>query len=226
MIWFFFGLLVPEFFLENNFPNSEKLSNFSAMGDAFGGANALFSSLALFMLMFSVYLQKTELEETRKEIRASAQAQAEMADQQKKAISLQVIMPFMDEISSEDMRQAIIYLSDMQRKDEEFKSTYANLLFKRKSNTLSQADEAFLNDIDRARRKFVMIFHRMYKLHCTKVVDKEIVKVVIGADHVYLLLTIIEPLESVIRENYAKAIFDFARSLYSDAELTELGRHQ
>jgi hypothetical protein len=225
VIWFFFGLFVPDFFLENNFPNTEKLSHFSAMGDAFGGANALFSSLALFMLMFSVYLQKTELEETRKEIRASAQAQAEMADQQKKAISLQVIMPFMDEISSEDMRQAIIYLSDMQRKDKEFKSTYANLLVKRKSGILSQADEVFLNDIDRARRKFVMIFHRMYKLHCTKVVDEEIVKVVIGPDHVYLLLTIIEPLESVIRENYSKSIFDFARLLYAEDELQTLGKH-
>ena len=70
-----------------------------------------------------------------------------------------------------------------------------------------------------------MIFHRMYKLHCTKVVDEEIVKVVIGPDHVYLLLTIIEPLESVIRENYSKSIFDFARLLYAEDELQTLGKH-
>lgn len=225
VLWYFFGIVVPISLLDFDIPGAERLTLLSSLGSMFGGANALFSSIALFMIMVSVWLQKEELEATRTEIKAATDAQREIAEIQKKAIALQVIMPFMDQISSEKMRNSIVFLADFQRARDDFEQFYKELLSKRKNAQLTTDDKQQLDEIDSARRHFVMIFHRMIKLHKTKVVDDEIVKVVIGPDHVWLLKHVIEPLERSIRDNYSRAIFNFAFGLYSEEEIEVLGKH-
>ncbi|WP_372626962.1 hypothetical protein [Arsukibacterium sp.] len=225
VLWYVFGIVVPIGLLDFDIPGSDRLSLLSSLGSMFGGANALFSSVALFMIMMSVWLQKEELQATRTEIKAATVAQQEIAEIQKKAIALQVIMPFMDQISSENMRSSIVYLADFHRGRNDFAEFYRELLDKRKQSQLSTVEKEKLNEIDSARRNFVMIFHRMIKLHKTKVVDDEVVKVVIGPDHVWLLKHIVEPLEKSIRDNYSKSIFNFAYSLYTEEEIELLGKH-
>lgn len=71
-----------------------------------------------------------------------------------------------------------------------------------------------------------MIFHKLYRLNKSNVIDNEITKLVIGPDSVYLFLYIVEKLEVSIRKNYGKELFDFARSLYDEKELIEKGTHK
>lgn len=250
LLWYLFGLIVPDSLIKMSSQDAESLNNLSLLGGAFGGANALFSSMALFLLIISVWLQQKELTETRKELEASAnaqikmaasqqealelqkiaseeqrKAQKEMVELQAQALALQVIMPFMDEISSDEMRRSIIKLADYKRENEAFASDYESLINARKAGIIDDSQLTRLEEIDQARRKFVMIFHRMYKLKKTDVVSDKIVKVVIGSDHVKLLLENVEPLEAKIRSNYSRDIFVFASSLYSKKELDEKGSH-
>lgn len=223
--WFFFGLFFPQELLNFLSLKESQLQSLSLLGGAFGGANALFSSIALFLLMISVFLQQKELEATREELKIAAQAQTQIADMEKRALALQIIMPFMDDISSAEMRDSIIFLSDFKRQNDHFSEEFSGLLEKRKSNNLEADDATKLDRIDNSRRRFVMIFHRMYKLKNTHVVDDDIIKVVIGPDHVKLLLDVVQPLEQAIRENYSREIFEFAKVLYSEEVLFTQGSH-
>ncbi|ABM01326.1 hypothetical protein SHAM105786_11570 [Shewanella amazonensis] len=201
------------------------------VGGMFGPASAFFSGFALIAVIISIQqqrealkIQAEELELTRKEIGESTEAQQEMAKHQKNAISLQVIMPFMNEISSAEMRKAIIELSKFGRM-ENFDAIYYGLLHRNKSGSLEGADLEFFETVDNARRKFVGLFHKMQRLSATGVVDNEIVRVVLGPDSCWLLLNIVEPLDAKIRPNYSTVTFDFARGLYSAETVDVKGRH-
>nr|WP_206513175.1 hypothetical protein [Vibrio alfacsensis] len=174
----------------------------------------------------SLELQAEELKLTRNEMRASAEAQRDMAEQQKKAICLEIILPFMNEISSSDMRDSIIALTAFKRKNNKFDDVYGELLSKRESGTLSDTEQSELELLDKSRRKFVGLFHKMHRLYKTGVVDNEMVKVVLGPDHCLMLLSIIEPLEAQIRSNYSRDIFEFCSDLYTEDELNLFGTHQ
>ncbi|QYJ97513.1 hypothetical protein K0J45_18775 [Shewanella alkalitolerans] len=201
------------------------------VGGMFGPASAFFSGFALIAVIISIQqqrealrIQAEELELTRKEIGDSTEAQQEMARHQKNAISLEVIMPFMSEISSPEMRRAIITLSKFGRK-EKFDEIYFELLQKNKADLLKGAELEEFDLIDGSRRKFVGLFHKMQRLYATGVVDYEIIRVVLGPDSCWLLLNIIEPLDSKIRSNYSTLSFDFARSLYPEEIIESQGKH-
>jgi hypothetical protein len=173
-------------------------------------------------------LQREELVVTRQQLKESSDAQREMAMHQNHAISLQVILPMMEEIGSKDMRRSIIQISDFKRHhggDVNFVQHYALFLEKRRLNTLSLADSTEFQDINAARRRFIMIFHKLHKLNKIGVIDDDIVKVVIGPDTADLLLETVEKLEAAIRTNYSREVYDFTRRLYTEAELLEMGRY-
>ena len=201
------------------------------VGGMFGPASAFFSGFALIAVIISIQqqrealrIQADELELTRKEIGESTEAQQEMARHQKNAISLQVIMPFMDEISSSEMRSSIITLSKFGKKDK-FDEKYSRLLKKNQNDLLQGSELEEFELIDSARRKFVGLFHKMQRLSETGVVEDKIVKVVLGPDSCWLLLNVVEPLDAKIRLNYSTASFDFARGLYSSEVIESKGRH-
>lgn len=201
------------------------------VGGMFGPASAFFSGFALIAVIISIQqqrealrIQAEELELTRKEIGESTEAQQEMARHQKNAISLEVIMPFMDEISSPEMRRAIITLSKFGKKNN-FDGIYSELLQKNKSDSLQGDELEEFELVDGSRRKFVGLFHKMQRLSATGVVEDEIVKVVLGPDSCWILLHIVEPLDSKIRNNYSTASFDFARRLYPSEVIESEGHH-
>jgi hypothetical protein len=208
------------------------------VGGMFGPASAFFSSFALIAVIISIQQQREalriqaeeleltrkELELTRKEIGESTEAQREMATHQKNAISLEVIMPFMNEISSSEMRNAIITLSKFGKKDN-FDEIYFELLQKNKADQLQSGELEEFELIDNSRRKFVGLFHKMQRLSATGVVDNEIVRVVLGPDSCWLLLNIVEPLDAKIRPNYSTTSFDFARDLYIPEIIESAGKH-
>lgn len=201
------------------------------VGGMFGPAGAIFSGFALIAVIKSIQqqgkalrIQAEELELTRKEIGESTEAQQEMAKHQKNAISLQVIMPFMNEISSTEMRKAIITLSKFGKKDN-FDEIYFNLLQKNKEDLLQEGELEVFELLDNSRRKFVGLFHKMQRLSATGVVDNEIVRVVLGPDSCWILLNVVEPLDAKIRKNYSTLTFDFARSLYTADIIESEGKH-
>lgn len=53
----------------------ESMPNRGLFGDMFGGLNALFSGVALIGVVYTSFLQKQELELTRKELMRTAEAQ-------------------------------------------------------------------------------------------------------------------------------------------------------
>jgi len=201
------------------------------VGGMFGPASAFFSGFALIAVIISIQqqrealrIQAEELELTRKEIGESTEAQQAMATHQKNAISLEVIMPFMNEISSSEMRNAIITLSKFGKKDN-FDEIYIELLQKNKADQLQSEELAEFELIDNSRRKFVGLFHKMQRLSATGVVDNEIVRVVLGPDSCWILLNIVEPLDAKIRPNYSTLSFDFARNLYTAEVIESEGKH-
>ena len=67
----------------------------------------------------------------------------------------------MDDIGSDDMRNAIIKISDFMRHNgviDMFDKAYQKLLKKRRENSLNTDEKMELDKIDSARRKFSMIF--------------------------------------------------------------------
>jgi hypothetical protein len=59
------------------FPNTEQRGQ---VGDAFGAVNSLFTALAFFGIVVSLFLQGRDLRHQRKELRLSREAQQETAD--------------------------------------------------------------------------------------------------------------------------------------------------
>lgn len=220
---YYFGFISPE--------EQDLIKVVEPVGGMFGPAGAFFSGFALIAVIISIQQQRNalriqaeELELTRKEIGESTEAQLEMAKHQKNAISLEVIMPFMNEISSSEMRAAIIALSKFSKK-ENFDELYFELLQKNKNDLLKGKELEQFELIDGSRRKFVGLFHKMQRLSATGVVDDEIVKVVLGPDSCWILLNIVEPLDAKIRPNYSTLSFDLARSLYSKEMIESQGKH-
>lgn len=220
-------------FLQNYLSELDKQGQF---GDMFGALTALFSGLAFAGMITAVVLQtrelglqREELSLTRDELKGSKKAQEEIAKHQRNAISLQVILPLMEEIGSDEMRQAIISIADFERKnggENNFDKVYKKLLEKRKSGTIIENERIELEEVDSARRRFSMIFHKMYRLRKSNVVSDDIVKLVIGPDSAYLFLKVVKKLEAAIRTNFSGDLFDFAQQLYTEQELLEKGSHK
>lgn len=232
-LWLMFGSIPYLLYLSGVIEISE-IEKISPFGGMFGPAEAFFSGFALIAVIVSIHqqkqaldMQKKELEESRVEMKKSAEAQANIAAHQKNAISLQVIIPFMTEISSEEMRQSIITLSSFARKHgSKLANEYKKMRDKYHTNQISKDELESFEKVDSARRKFIGIFHKMQRLKQTDVVDDKIVKAVIGPDHALLLISVIEPMEAEIRKNYSTAVFNFIRELYSQEELQEQGAHK
>ncbi|GAA4494492.1 hypothetical protein [Pseudaeromonas paramecii] len=230
-LWCLFGA-VPFVIELVHVVNSDDVQRVAPFSGIFGAAEAFFSGFALIAVIISIQqqresllMQSEELKLSRQEMQASTEAQQDMAEQQKKAICLEIIMPFMSEISSSEMRKALIVISKFGR-EFDFQEKYAALITKRDNDLLSDQESEQFELIDNSRRQFVGIFHKMFRLYKTGVVDDDIVRVVIGPDHCHMLLKTVEPLEAKIRTNYSRDIFDFARKLYSDATLEEQGSHK
>jgi len=219
-------------FLQNYVSGLDRQGQF---GDMFGALTALFSGLAFVGMITAVVLQTKELgfqrEElalTRQELVGSRNAQEDIAKHQRNAISLQVILPLMDEVGGDQMRKAIIKISDFKRLnggENKFDKIYKELLGKRRTGKLTENERVELEEVDSARRRFSMIFHKMYRLRKSKVVNDEIVKLVIGPDSAHLFLNVVKRLEVAISDNYNRDLFDFSRQLYTEKELIEKGAY-
>jgi hypothetical protein len=219
-LWIVFGL-VPVGLAFIEWITHEQLQYFSPFGDMFGAANAFFSGFALIAVLVSIQMQteslatqKEELELTREELKESTQAQQEMARQQKQAIALQVVMPIMDEIGSEEFRRASNVLGELERAGNI--GRYRQL---RAKDSRSADEQAEFDRIDSARRRFVHLFHKLNRLRKSGVVEDDIVRTVVGPDLVWTLLYIDEPMEEAIRENYSHETFVYFQSLYSPAQI-------
>lgn len=153
---------------------------------------------------------------------------AEMAEQQRKAVCLEIILPFMNEIMSPTVRETIISLTMFRRTEgeENFAKVYGDLLRKRNDSSLTSEESLKFEMIDTARRAFIGVFAKLQRLHQTGVVDNEMVKVVLSPDHCNLLLSLSEPLEAQIRSNYSRAVFDLCRELYPQEVLDNMDTYK
>ncbi len=220
ILWGVFGL-VPVAVALLDLLSDEQVRLFAPFGDMFGAANAFFTGFALVAVLISIEMQteslaaqREELELTRTELHRATAAQRTMAEQQQKALALQVVLPFMNEIASEEFRKASLLLAELERKGRV--AHYGEL---RDRRDRSPEEVAEFDRLDAARRRFVHLFHKMHRLHESGVVDDETVRVVIGPDLVWFLLHVDEPMEEAIRANYSRAIFDYFQSLYPFDEI-------
>lgn len=241
LLWAAFGS-IPYLLHLYGVISGDEIIRVAPYGGMFGAADAFFSGFALIAVIISIQLQNQalrmqekalsiqneELIESRNEMARATQAHIEMAEQQRKAVCLEIILPFMNEIMSAEMRETIINLTMFRRNEgyDNFAFVYGQLLNKRNSGTLSKEEYQQFEMIDTSRRMFIGVFAKLQRLHQTGVVDEEMVKVVLSPDHCNLLLTLSEPLEAQIRSNYSRAIFDFCRILYSQDVLDDIGTYK
>lgn len=210
IFWILCGIVIPVALLKYGYLNKESMEALSPFGDMFGGANSLFASFALVMLVFSIIIQYQSFVSQREQ----SALQGEIL---KKTLTMQIIMPLMDEIGGEEMRDAIIILTKFRNENSDFKNKFKDY----KRFGIGEFD-----DIDKARRKFVKVFHTVSSLYAAKIIDEEAIKTFIRADHVWILKNISEPLEQAIRDNYSKDMFNLADKLYPISEIDELGVHK
>ena len=137
-----------------------------------------------------------------------------MAENQRQALTLQIVMPFMDDIASEEFRQASNVLREY-----ELKGTLGKygLLREKADRTPEEQDEFEL--LDSSRRRFVHVFHKMARLAGNGAVADDMVRTVFSPDLVWTLLYIDEPMEEAIRANYSHRTFEYFQSLYEPSEI-------
>lgn len=241
ILWAVFGS-IPYFLHLFGVISGDEIVRVAPYGGMFGAADAFFSGFALIAVIISIQLQNQalrmqekalnlqneELIESRMEMARATKAHTEMAEQQRKAVCLEIILPFMNEIMSPTMRETIISLTMFRRTEgeENFAKVYGDLLKKRNDSSLTSEESLKFEMIDTARRAFIGVFAKLQRLHQTGVVDNEMVKVVLSPDHCNLLLSLSEPLEAQIRSNYSRAVFDLCRELYPQEVLDDIGTYK
>lgn len=205
-LWLVFGLvpiaLMQLFRLEDL--AATRVSQYGAM---FGAASAFFSGFALIGIMLTNSAQKKALELQKQELE-------EVADNQRKALNLQIILAFMDDIAADEFRQASGILFEYERAGA--LGRYGVL---RHKTDRTPEEEAEYQRFDSARRRFVHVFHKMKRLHAGGAVDLSTVRTVFSPDLVWTLLLLDEPMEEAIRANYSHDTFVFFQELYEPEEI-------
>lgn len=206
LIWLVFGLVPIGLGIFQVF-SDEDTTRFSHFGAMFGAASAFFSGFALIGILLSTRAQMEAL-------RLQKQELARMQENQRQALTLQIVMPFMDDIATEEFRQASNILSEYERAAAI--GRYNTL--RHKGDRTPDEQEEF-ERLDSARRRFVHVFHKMARLSRNGAVDNEMVKTVFSPDLVWTLLYIDEPMEEAIRANYSHRTFEYFQSLYEPSEI-------
>lgn len=215
-LWGAFGTVpyIMHLFNVIDFPEREKVV---VLGGIFSAGESFFSAFALIAVILSLQQQKVGLKMQKDEFDKTF-------EMQRNTMVLQIVMPFMDLMSSNLIRESILKLVKF-TKEVDFEARFASFIRCRDQADFPEEEKEKLEEIDRARRHVVGIFHKMYRLAKTDVVEKELARVVIGPDSVYLLKHAIEPLERAIRDNYDKSIFSYFYGLYSEEEVEKQGKH-
>ena len=205
-LWLIFGLvpIVMMQLLQLEDLAATRVSQFGAM---FGAASAFFSGFALIGIMLTNSAQKKALELQKQELE-------EVADNQRKALNLQIILAFMDDIAADEFRQASGVLFEYERAGK--LARYGEL---RHKPDRGAQEEAEFQRLDSARRRFVHVFHKMKRLHDGGAVDLFTVRTVFSPDLVWTLLLIDEPMEEAIRANYNHDTFVFFQGLYEPEDI-------
>lgn|GEM_PF-5291386 len=206
LLWLVFGL-VPIALMQLVRLEDLAATRVSQYGAMFGAASAFFSGFALIGIMLTNSAQKKALELQKLELE-------EVADNQRKALNLQIILAFMDDIAADEFRQASGILFDYERAGA--LSRYGVL---RHKMDRTPEEEAEYQRFDSARRRFVLVFHKMKRLHAGGAVDLSTVRTVFSPDLVWTLLLVDEPMEEAIRANYSHDTFVFFQDLYEPGEI-------
>lgn len=179
----------------------ENQSDRGQLGDQFGVVNSLFSGLAFAAVFAAIFVQG-------KLHREALQAQG-------KAITMQLILQITDEIRDSEWGRAHEHLWKYHRHNH--KGFHEDFIA-REGNPLGR-------EHDRNRRIFIEPCHKVHNLIQASVITDDVARVVLTPDIVLTLLEVVEPLERLIRSNYATGLFEWARALYSRDMLEQQGKH-
>jgi hypothetical protein len=203
IVWVILGFFMPVWVL----PNGSQAER-GAWSDQFGAVSSLFSGLAFAGLLAAIYIQN-------KELTHAVEGQLDAARQQTKALATQMILQVTDEIRAIEWGKAHDHL---RLYHEHNRKGFHDGFARRRDNSLG-------NEHDRHRRVFLEPCYKVYNLVKAGVVDGVAARIVLTPDVILTLLEVIEPLEEIIRSNYDRSMFDWARVLYSDAELKSRGAY-
>ena len=196
LLWAGGGLWLPSFL----YPG-EQAPHRGTFGDQFGAVNSLFSGLAFAAIFVALYIQWKQLRDT--------------SAQQARAITAQLFLTVTDELRSVDWGKAHDHLRLYHGNNVE--AFHADF---RRRRDLSLGQEH-----DKHRRVFLGPCYKVWNLVKAGLVDDPAARVVLTSDVALTLLEVIEPLEGLIRSNYDRSMFDWARGLYSPEELASKGAY-
>lgn len=202
LLWFLFGFGLPWYL----YPGDRQVQR-GTLGDQFGAVNSLFSGLAFAAIALALFIQARQLTH-------AVDMQRDAALQQTKAIATQMILQVTDEIRAIEWGKAHEHL----RLYHQNVNSFYNDFEQRRVNSLGM-------EHDKHRRVFLEPCYKVYNLVCGRLVDDHAARIVLTPDLVLTLLDVIEPLEAIIRSNYDRSMFDWARKLYSPEDLASRGAY-
>jgi hypothetical protein len=202
LAWILLGFGLPYYFYRGG-----EQPGRGTFGDQFGAVNSLFSGLAFGVIVVALFVQARQLTH-------AIETQRDATLQHAKAIATQMILQVTDEIRAIEWGKAHDHLRLYHRRDKSFHES-----FRRRQDIALGAEH------DKHRRVFLEPCYKVYNLVRGKVVDDDAARIVLTPDLILTLLEVIEPLEAIIRSNYDRSMFDWARGLYSQEELASRGAY-
>lgn len=206
VLWIGVGFVLPRCL----FPRDDQQGLRGTWGDQFGAVNSLFSGLAFAGLLVALYIQNRELAH-------AIEGQRDAALQQTKVIVTQMILQVTDEIRSHEWGDAHNQLRKYHRSNVES--------MRRAFQEGRETEHSLGSRHEKNRRTFLEPCYKVHNLKKAGFVTDDAARIVLSPDIVLTLLEIIEPLEGIIRSNYDRSMFDWARELYSEEELKSRGAY-
>lgn len=202
LVWIGIGIRLPEHLVPTNDQGQR-----GQWGDQFGAINSLFSGLAFAGLLIALFIQN-------KELTHAIEGQRDAMKLQANAMISNILLLVTDEIRTIDWGDAHAYLRLYHRNPDSFHRDFSD----RRNSSLGQ-------DHDKRRRIFMKPVYKVWHLANAGIVDDDFSRAVLGPDLISTVLDVIEPLNALIRSNYDRSLFEWARSLYTEHDLKTKGAY-
>ncbi|MEM1013092.1 MAG: hypothetical protein AAGI46_12825 [Planctomycetota bacterium] len=205
------------------------------IGDLFGVANSFFSACALLGVLLTLLQQNRSLEQQQesltqqrasldiqnRELRQSVEAQKQTADNHKRALAAEVLLPLMSESRDGEMGESRQRVASFFRHEDaasRFRHMYLRSI--RKEDGLSDVDSSLYETLDDDRRKIKLLIMKVFQLRDQEIVpNDDLARLVISVTAVGLVKFALSPIEKILINDpgYNPPWISWTLSLY-DAE--------
>jgi hypothetical protein len=189
------------------------------IGDNFGAANALFSSLALIAALYAVHqghealkLQRQEYELTRAELARTADAQRDAAAEQQRMVQSQIMAAFMDELSRPSTISAIKLIEERSRARGDIAQEIVAFRDDVVARRVGGPQRESYFELIRSCKRLMMLARRVMGVVRRGIIDLEFAALLLGPD-IREALNTVERLEIALNPATDRTPFEFVRDL-------------